>query len=438
MNTTIKEIISFVEENDVQFIRLAFCDLNGVQKNISIMPSQLENAFINGISFDASAINGFRDVTNSDLFLKPDPTTMSILPWRPGPGQVVRFFCDIMLSSGEIFSHDGRHILSRVIEKGASRNLRFQIGAECEFYLFKEDDNGNPTNIPLDLGTYMDVFPLDQGENIRRDICLTLTEMGIEPETSHHEQGPGQNEVDFRFSDPLSCGDNIVVFKSVVKTVASRNGVFASFMPKPLIGQPGNGMHVNISVDFEGENIFSKNSKHSIMKEHFIAGVLNHIREITLFLNPSINSYDRFGANEAPKYISWSKENRSQLIRIPAVIGSGGRMELRSPDSTVNPYFAFSLILSAGLEGIEKEMKLTKPVNENLFTVDKSVTAGLDKLPMSMQEAIECASSSSFVETVLGKELVERYITLKQKEVDQYNNSEDKLEFNNRKYFHVF
>ncbi len=436
MNRTIKEIISFVEENDVQFIRLAFCDLNGVQKNISIMPGQLETAFENGISFDASAIKGFRDVKESDLFLFPDLTTMSILPWRPGPGRVVRFFCDIRLSNGEIFSHDGRHILKKVISKAKESNLEFQIGAECEFYLFKEDDEATPTKTPLDNGGYMDVFPLDMGENIRRDICLTLSEMSIEPETSHHEQGPGQNEVDFKFSDPLSCGDNIIIFKSVVKAIASRNGVYASFMPKPLLDKPGNGMHVNISVKRNGENIFSKDSKDSKMKEHFIAGVLDKMSEITLFLNPTINSYDRFGKYEAPKYISWSNENRSQLIRIPATTNNHGRMELRSPDNTVNPYFAFALILSAGLHGIENEIALANSVNEDLYS-NIEASKSLAVLPNTLEEALVNAKESTFVETVLGKELVSRYLEIKQNEIDEYNKASNKEDFYNQKYFNI-
>ena len=306
MNTTANEVLQFIEENDVKFIRLGFCDLFGIQKNLSIMPNQLLEAFEHGISFDASAIRGFREVKESDLLLFPDPSTLTVLPWRPGPGRVVRFFCDIKNPDGSPFAHDSRYLLKKVVQRCKSRGYVCKIGAECEFYLFKTDENGDPTDITLDGGGYLDISPLDKGENIRREICLNLEEMGINPESSHHEQGPGQNEIDFQYSDALACADNLLTFKSVVKAIAARNGYFASFMPKPLPQEAGSGLHVNISLEKNGLNIFKDfvDGRQGIT-DSFIAGILERTPEITLFLNPLCNSYERFGSFEAPKYVSW-------------------------------------------------------------------------------------------------------------------------------------
>ena len=350
MVSTASEVLGFVKENDVKFIRLSFCDLFGMHKNISVIADELQSAFESGISFDAHAIRGFRDVTRSDLLLFPDPATLTVLPWRPGTGRVARFYCDIKNPDGSAFYHDGRGLLKQMIQRCAEMGYVCKIGAECEFYLFKTDDNGEPTDVTLDTGGYLDISPLDKAEDIRREICLTLEEMGIRPETSHHEQGPGQNEVDFQFSDALSCADNFQTFKSVVKAIAARNGLFASFMPKPVAGAAGSGLHVNLSLVQDGRNIFTNADEgHCGIAESFIAGILSRTPEITLFLNPLANSYERFGEFEAPKYVSWSHQNRSQLIRIPAASGEKVRMELRSPDPSLNPYLAFALILAAGL-----------------------------------------------------------------------------------------
>ncbi len=442
MTNTANEVLSFVKENDVKFIKLAFCDPFGNAKNISIMPDELRVAFENGISFDASAIKGFRDVTKSDLLLFPDPATLNVLPWRPGPGRVVRFYCDIKNPNKSVFTHDSRYILKQMIKRceempnDFGRSYVCKIGAECEFYLFKTDENGEPTQNTLDYGGYLDIAPLDKGENIRREICLCLEEMGLKPETSHHEQGPGQNEIDFKYSDALSCADNLMTFKSVVKAIAARNGLFASFMPKPLNAHSGSGLHINISLSQNGLNIFkNKEGEHSKVAESFIAGILQKAPEITLFLNPIANSYERFGKFEAPKFVSWSHQNRSQLVRIPAAIGEKVRMELRSPDPSANPYLAFALIIGAGLDGIEKELPLTPAVDIDLYKADESITKKLCTLPENLDDAIMLAESSELVKSVIGEEMLTKYLDIKKEEAAGWNEAEDKENFCKERYF---
>ena len=434
MTYAVKEVLQFIEENDVKFIRLAFCDLLGTQKNISIMPNELERAFKEGVSFDASAIKGFADVSKSDLLLFPDPSTLSVLPWRPQQGRVVRFFCDIRTPEKEKFVCDSREILRNMIKKCVIKGYTPYIGTECEFYLFKTDEEGEPTMITHDKGGYFDIAPIDKGENIRREICLCLEEMGIKPESSHHEQGPGQNEIDFKYSDSLTAADNFITFKSVVKAIATRNGLFASFLPKPIADESGNGLHINLSLLKNGTNIFENNKWEQENAKNFIAGILSKAKEITAFLNPLVNSYERFGKFEAPKYISWSHQNRSQLIRIPAATGEKTRMELRSPDSSINPYIAFSLIIGAGLYGIENSIELPEAVNENLYTTSDEVLNNIEKLPESLEEAINIAKNSEFIKDIIGEEVLKRYIELKEIEIKEYLNASDK-EMIKRKYF---
>lgn len=440
MNGTHEEALEFIRESDVKFIRLNFCDIFGFQKNISIMADELQTAFEYGVSFDAHAVRGFRDVDRSDLFLYPDPATIAILPWRPGSGRVARFFCDIKNPDGAPFSRDSRCLLRQAEERAAKMGYVCKIGTECEFYLFKTDENGDPAETPFDNGGYLDMSPLDKGEDIRREICLTLEEMGIKPESSHHEQGPGQNEIDFRFSGALECADNLQTFKSVVKAIAARNGLFASFMPKPILNAPGNGLHINISLSQNGKNIFKSaaEGEHNAAVESFIAGILGKTPEITLFLNPLTNSYERFGEYEAPKYVSWSHQNRSQLIRIPAANGEKMRMELRSPDPSVNPYLALSLIISAGLEGIENNLSLSEAVNEDLFTADKSVTENLLRLPETLREAIGNAADSEFIRNVVGTEMLKKYVSIKLKESADFEKEKIKSDFYAERYFTIY
>ncbi len=386
------EVMTFVEEEDVKFIRLAFCDIHGRQKNISIMPNQLKKAFDDGISFDASAVDGFGDIVKSDLFLHPDPSTLTILPWRPSHGRVVRMFCDIKYPDGRHYENDCRYILKRATEEAAKKGISCFFGSELEFYLFKTDENGEPTKEPFDHAGYMDIAPDDKGENVRREICFTLLDMGISPESSHHEEGPGQNEIDFRYSGALNAADNAITFKSVIHTVARRNGLFADFSPKPLLHESGNGMHINISLRSEGGRDYTDN---------FMAGILEHIVEMTAFLNPTEDSYKRLGEHKAPKYVTWSPENRSQLIRIPAEKGEYKRIELRSPDPCANPYIAYALLIYAGLDGIEKNLKPSEPLNVNLYTAGAEITDRLTNLPDTLAKARAAAANSEFIKHIL-------------------------------------
>ena len=395
---TEEDVFSYVETEDVKFIRLVFCDISGRQKNISIMPQELKRAFSQGISFDASAVTGFGDTAESDLFLFPIPSTLAVLPWRPSRGKVVRMFCRICYPDGRPFPLDCRALLSKAIREARELGLSVQIGAEFEFYLFKTDADGNPTTQPFDHAGYMDMAPEDKGENVRREICLTLESMGILPESSHHEEGPGQNEIDFRYSDALSAADNAMHFKTVVKTAALRNGLYADFSPKPIPDAAGNGMHINMSVKCDDGRDRS---------DAFMAGVLAHVREITAFLNPTEDSYRRLGEYKAPRYITWSPENRSQLIRIPAAKGEYQRIELRSPDPMANPYLAYALLIHAGLDGIRRDLRSPQPVNENLYTAPESLTSQLEQLPSSLEEARQLARSSAFVASVLPKQMLD-------------------------------
>ena len=395
-----EEVLQYVAEDDVKFIRMAFCDIFGKQKNISVMPEELPRAFRDGIAIDGSAIAGFSGVVHSDLLLHPDPATLSLLPWRPEHGKVVRLFCSVTLPDGTPFAADTRALLKKAEEKAEERGLSFAFGSEMEFYLFKRDENGEPTAIPYDRAGYMDIAPEDKGENVRREICLTLEQMGIRPECSHHEQGPGQNEIDFRYSDPLTAADNAVTFKAVVNSVAVRNGLAADFSPKPLMGQPGNGMHINISA---------KSRDGAEVMPQIIAGILAHIGEMTVFLNTREESYHRFGSSKAPRYISWSSENRSQLIRIPAAQGEYRRAELRSPDPLCSPYLAFTLLIRAGLDGVTRHLVLPEAADVNFYTAANDVKARFHTLPETLEDARSLATSSAFIAEHLPKTIIQQY-----------------------------
>ena len=396
MKYTPEEVMQYIQEEDVKFIRLAFCDVHGKPKNISIMPQELERAFKYGIAIDASAIAGFGDEVHSDLFLHPDPATIAVLPWRPEHGRVVRMFCSITDLAGNQFAHDTRSILKRAIADAAKAGYAFSFGSELEFYIFKLDENGDPTKIPYDHASYMDVAPEDKCENVRREICLALERMGIQPESSHHEEGPGQNEIDFRYSDALSAADNAVTFCTVVKTIAARNGLHADFSPKPLDQKPGSGFHINISV----------NGGDEITAQRMMGGIMNRIKDMTLFLNPTEESYLRLGENKAPKYISWSSDNRSMLIRVPAAEGEYRRFELRSPDCTANPYLAFALLIWAGLDGILNNIALPEKSNVNLYTASPKDLWGLETLPLTRNAAAKQTLSSEFIGARLPDSLI--------------------------------
>lgn len=399
MKYTPQEVMQYIQEEDVKFIRLAFCDVHGHPKNTSIMPHELERAFKCGIAIDASAIAGFGDEVHSDLFLHPDPATIAVLPWRPEHGRVVRMFCSITHLDGTPFAHDTRAILKQAIADAAKAGYAFSFGSELEFYLFKLDENGEPTQIPYDRASYMDVAPEDKCENVRREICLALERMGIKPECSHHEEGPGQNEIDFRYSDALSAADNAVTFCTLVKTIAARNGLYADFSPKPLQENPGSGFHINISV----------NGGDELAMHRAMGGILKHIAEMTLFLNPTERSYQRLGANKAPKFISWSSDNRSQLIRIPAADKEYRRFELRSPDCTANPYIAFALLIWAGLDGIVNNVALPEQSNVNLFTATPRELLGLETLPLTRNHAAKVSRTSDFIRAHMPESLIDYF-----------------------------
>ena len=395
-----QEVMQYVQEEDVKFIRLAFCDVFGKLKNISIMPEELPRAFEYGIAIDASAIEGFGDETHSDLLLHPDADTLMPLPWRPEHGRVVRMFCTISYPDGRIFECDSRSILKQAVQDAEKAGCQFFFGAEQEFYLFNLDDNGNPTKEPYDNAGYMDIAPEDKGENIRREVCLTLEQMGIRPESSHHEEGPGQNEIDFRYSSPLAAADNAMTFQTVVKTVAHRNGLYADFSPKPLEDKPGNGFHINMSV---------KSSDNADNMNFMIAGILAKVAEMTIFLNPLESSYQRFGNNKAPRYISWSSENRSQLVRVPAAVGEYRRAELRSPDPAANTYLAFALMIYASLYGIQNKLELQNPADINLYKADADTLAKFEQLPENLKSACALANNSDFIKEHIPEAILEIY-----------------------------
>ena len=398
-----EEVMQYVQEEDVKFIRLAFCDVFGKQKNISIMANELSRAFEYGIAFDASAIAGFGDESRCDLLLHPVPETLMPLPWRPEHGRVVRMFCSISYPDGTPFECDTRSLLQKAMDDAEKAGFEFLFGAEQEFYLFKLDEDGKPTKIPYDEAGYMDIAPEDRGENIRREICLTLEQMSISPESSHHEEGPGQNEIDFRYSDAITAADNAVTFQTVVKTVARRNGLYADFSAKPLENEPGNGFHINMSV---------RPSKNSDNLCYMIAGILEKVEEMTVFFNPTENSYKRFGQSKAPGFISWSNENRSQLVRIPAAVGEYCRAELRSPDPAANPYLAFTLMIYAGLYGLQNKLDMPNATNINLYKADSETLAKFRKLPANLSSACKIAATSEFIKTHISAAILDIYCKL--------------------------
>lgn len=385
------DVLDYVNEEDIKFIRLAFFDLNGVQKNVSILASQLESAFKNGVSFDASAIYGFESPEKSDLFLHPDPTTLSVLPWRPNTGKVARMFCNIRYPDGRAYEKDSRAILQNAVKAAKDSGVEFMFGTEIEFYLFKLDEKGEPTKIPFDNAGYMDIAPEDKGENIRREICFTLEEMGIQPESSHHEEGPGQNEIDFHYSDAVTAADNAATFKWIVRTRAAQNGLYADFSPKPLADKAGSGFHINMSC--------ADASK----RKNILAGILARSKEIAYYLNSSENSYKRLGEHKAPRFVAWGNENRSTIIRVPATTSDDAeRLEIRSADCECNIYIALTLLIYAAIEGIKKNLLPPEPVTENLFERGAAGAKNCDVLPATLSEAKKIAEQSEFVKEALG------------------------------------
>ena len=388
MEYTFEEVMKYIEEEDVKFIRLAFRDAYGIQKNISVMPGEMKKAFEDGIAINAREIAGFEECPYASLFLKPDSSTLAILPWRPDSGRVMRVYCDVFTPDGKEFKADTRAVLKNAVAKAEAAGIEFRFGSETEFYLFIKDDNGEPTRIPYDNAGYMDIAPADRCENIRREISLTIERMGLTPERSHHERGPGQNEIDFHYGKPLKAADQMITFKMVVNIVADRYGLTADFSPLPLPGKPGNGYHINIyAVDSQGNDVV----------RYAAAGIIDKIRDITLFLNPTDESYSRLGNNTAPDKVNWSSAGESELIYIETYKGRT-RAELRSPDASSNPYLVYALLIHAGLSGIEGKLPLPKEM-------DKDVQF----LPGTKREARELAMASGFVKDTIPDEIIREY-----------------------------
>ena len=427
MSFSPKEILKFVEENDVKFIRLTFCDMFGNLKNVAIMPNELPRAFEYGIPFDASCIaEGC-----SDLLLVPDISTLSVLPWRPTSGRVVRFFCSLKNMDGSDYVGDMRTELTNYINQLRLDGYSCEMGTKCEFYLFELDERGEPTKIPHDKGGYLDVAPLDKCENARREICLSLEEMGMSPKSSCHKHGPAQNEIEFRESEPITAADNMVHYKTVVKSIAAQNGLFASFMPKPLPDEHGSALSISISLRKGGENIFDTQNDMAFEGKCFISGVLSKMREITAFLNCTTNSYKRFGIGYAPKYINWSSENCAQLIRVPKPVGISPRIEIRSADACCNPYITFKLILAAGIEGIQsQDCSLFESAMHN-----GSDSSLLQPLPSSLDEASAIAKESIFVKNTLSQEIRRNIFAQLDKQIQDYSSASDKDKFEEESYF---
>lgn len=421
------DILRIVSEKNVQFIRLQFTDILGQLKNVTIMPSQLGKVLEDGCMFDGSSIEGFVRIEESDQILVPDINTFCILPWEDENGRVARIICDIYNADGQHFSGDPRYRLKKAIEDAAAMGFSFEVGPECEFFLFQTDSNGNPTAQTQDQAAYFDLGPVDYGEVVRRQICLNLGQMGFEIETSHHESAPGQHEIDFRYDNALATADNIMTFKMAVKTIAKRNGLHATFMPKPVYGIAGSGMHLNMSLSRDGRNIFydEKDSYHLSSEAYaFIAGIMSHIKGMTAVTNPLVNSYKRLVAGyEAPCYIAWSARNRSPLVRIPTVSGRGGaRIELRSADPSANPYLALAVCLEAGLDGIRRGLTPPAPVDCNIYEMDEAGLAenGIDRLPDSLYNAITAMHNDQLVCDTLGGHILGRYTDAKMKDWQEY------------------
>ena len=436
MHYSKEDILAMVEENGVKFIRLQFTDILGTLKNVAITDRQLEKALNNHCMFDGSSINGFVRVEESDMYLRPDLDTFVIFPWRPQQGKVARLICDVYMPDGTPFEGDPRYILKKAINKAKDMGYTMNVGPECEFFLFEVDNDGNPTLKTNDKGSYFDLGPIDLGENARRDMTLALEDMGFEIETSHHEVAAGQNEIDFKYADALVTADNVTTFKYVVKSIAQRHGLYATFMPKPLHGVNGSGMHVNISLIKDGKNAFYNEEDQlglSSVAYNFIAGVLKHIKEICPITNPLVNSYKRLVPDyEAPVYIAWSAKNRSPLIRVPSARGEGTRIEFRSPDPSSNPYLVLACLLLAGLEGIKDNLEPPKCIDRNIFNLSREERKreNIENLPESLHEAIAYMQKSDLVKEALGKNTFEYYIKAKEVEWDNYRTQVHQWEIN--------
>ena len=422
---TKEEILRLVRDEDIQFIRMQFTDIFGQMKNVAITASQIEKALAGQVMMDGSSIEGFVRIEESDQYLWPDLDTFAILPWRPQYGKVARLICDVHNPDGTPFVGDPRGVLKRVLARAGELGFTFNVGPELEFFLFQTDDDGNPTTKTSDEAGYFDLGPLDHGESTRREICLCLEEMGFEIEASHHEVAAGQHEIDFKYTEALQAADNIMTFKLAVKTLAQKNGLHATFMPKPVHGAAGSGMHVNMSLFRDGQNAFFDGADPrglSPLAYQFIAGLLEHVQGFCAVTNPLVNSYKRLVPGyEAPCHLAWSTGNRSALIRIPTPRGAGTRVELRSPDPSCNPYLAFAVCLAAGLDGIQRRLTPPAESNENLYAIAADLEAqGVRRLPASLEAAIHALEADSVVTAALGSHVTDQYVTGKLREWEEY------------------
>lgn len=432
MKYTENEVLTYAAENDVKFIKLTFCDLFGRSKNISITREKLADTFKHGLSFDATSIDGFYGAEDANLILFPDPSTLCVLPWRPEHGRVVRMFCNIMNADGTPYVNDSRRILRKAIEDTSDLGVKYIFGPECEFYLFKTSDDGYPLKVAHDRAGFLDTSPKDRGENLRRDICFTLEQMSLAPHCSHHEKGPGQHEIGFTPSETLTAADNIMTYFMTIKAIAARNGLHASFMPKPMPDEIGNGFHINISIYEKLNNAFySKDGNISKIAESFCAGILDKVCDMTAFFNSTQNSYARLADDGLPDSISWSYSNRSELIRILRARADEARMEIRSPDAMCNPYLSFALLIYAGADGIRKGLTLPKELEFDCVSKAQSKKM----LPSNLREALSVARSSEFLKSCLPRETLDGFISAKLAECDAYDESSDKVSFEERKYF---
>mgnify|MGYP000262097108 FL=1 len=423
---SVQDVLSQARGNGVEFIRLQFTDLLGMTKNVAITVNHLQSALENRYMFDGSSIDGFVRIEESDMILYPDLDTFQIFPWYPSNGRVARLICDIHHPDGTPFEGDPRYILKRVIRQAAEMGYTFNAGPECEFFLFHTDETGKPTTQTHDMGGYFDLSPMDLGEDARRDICLTLEAMGFDVEASHHEDANGQHEIDFRYDEALRAADNLMTFKIIVKTIAKRHGLYATFMPKPLSGMPGSGLHINMSLSKDGENMFyDSRDKYGLSREaySFMAGIMEHIKAVTAIANPIVNSYKRLVPGyEAPVYITWATRNRSPLIRIPSAQGEATRIELRSPDPSCNPYLTFAVILAAGLDGIRRGLTPPSPVEKNIYQLSEEErrASGIGSLPENLYEALQALQDDKLITDTLGPHATSRFIQAKLKEWDEY------------------
>ena len=432
---TREDIIRMVHDENVEFIRLQFGDIFGVLKNVAITSDQLEKALDNKCMFDGSSVEGFVRIEESDMYLYPDYDTFLIFPWNQEKGKSARLICDVYTAEGEPFMGDPRNVLKKVCDEAAQMGYTFNVGPECEFFLFKLGPDGRPTTESNDRGSYFDLGPTDPGESVRQEMVLTLEDMDFEIEASHHEVAPAQHEIDFKYDDAVSAADNIMTFKLAVKTIAQKNNLYATFMPKPIKGIAGSGMHINMSLaDRDGKNIFADaDDPMGLSKEayHFIAGLMEHANGMAAILNPLVNSYKRLVPGyEAPIYVAWSATNRSPLIRIPSARGNSTRIELRNPDPSATPHLALAVCLAAGLDGIKRKLEVTESVDCNLFEMDEDerIAAGVGTLPNRLIDSIEHLKKDKVICEALGEHIVTKYTEAKIKEWKEYSTSVSKWE----------